>query len=293
MRRFHALALSCLATAVLAPQAAAAPTAVDITSPGEGATVSRSTDPVIDVRGTSVFAAPIATDKLFYLRGNGCGATEDLYLSASKGADEYDGCGIIGGLPAAGPLADTKVLDARDGANVVLDASKAVTGQVRAETWIGDPSVGVGQVTVDVSLFGISTDDEFVSIGSATATGTNTGAGGVNVPFSIAVDPSVAGTALKGLTMELTLSGVGYNTTNIGMEGDSFFRLPILDGGLVEVSDSSTFTKSRTFPATLGADGTWGAQLPTPAVGERTIFARATQVGKKVTATPVNITVVD
>lgn len=291
MRRSSFLAATCLAAALLAPAAEAAPRAVAITSPTAGTTISRAATPQLAVAGTAAFDPAVAAGKTFFLRGTGCGATEDLFLSASKGTDDYDGCGIIGGIPLNEVIGDPKVLDARDGLPVKLDASKPVQGVIRAESWIGDGIPGVGQVVIDVALSGTTAGGEFADLGSATVTATNAGADGVNVPFTLPVPAELDRTVLTGVSLEVSVHGANYNSSNLGMSGDSKFTLPILDEGVVQVSDSPAFTASKTVTSFVAADGTWSAVLPTPAAGAQTIYARGSQGTSKLSAPAVPITV--
>jgi hypothetical protein len=291
MRLPQLVAASLLAAAFLAPPASAAPKSVAITSPAAGATVSRAASDTLAVKGTSLFDAAIATGKTFFLRGNGCGATEDLYLSASKGTDDYDGCGIIGGVPLNEVIKPVETLDARDGLPVRLDGGKPITGTIRAESWIQNGVPGVGQVVVDVAMYGTTAGEDLADFGSTTVTAMNTGSEGVQVPFTLQVPESLAGVVLTGLTLEVTVRGANYNSSNLGMDGDSKFTLPILDSGSIQVSDTSSFTAARTRTVLPAADGTWAAGLPMPAAGAATIYARAVQGTTRLSAAPVDITV--
>lgn len=291
MRRTTPLAAA-LAALVLAPAAVqAAPTAIEVTSPTSGATVSRAAGPLA-VTGTAAFDAVLPVGRTFFLRGTGCGATEELWLSTAKGTDDYDGCGIIGGIPNSELIDEPKVLTSRDGLPAKLDGSKPVTGTIRAESWVGEGIPGVGQVTVTGALYGESAGGDFVDLGSFSNTAVNSGADHVNVPFSVAVPADAAGVVLNTLTLEVTVSGVGYNTTNLGMSGDSKLVLPILDEGAIQVSDSSGFGATRTVTTLVGPDGTWRATLPALATGAQTVFARAVQGTARLSAAPVPVTVV-
>lgn len=292
MRSSAFLAAGLLGALALGPaQAIAAPTAVSITSPAAGATISRAANPALDVAGTAAFdTAAVAAAKTFYLRGTGCGTTEDLWLSITKGTDEYDGCGIIGGLPLNEVLDDPKLLSARDGLPVKVDGSKPLTGTIRAESWIGNGVPGVGQVVVDVAISGTDAGDNFVDLGSATVQTLNTGTEGVMANFSIDIPDEADGAVLKGLDLAVSVHGANYNSSNLGMDGDSKFVLPVLDEGSVQVSDSPTFPAARTRTA-LVEGGTWATSLATPGTGAQTIYARAQQGTARLSAAPVAITV--
>ncbi len=172
-------------------------------------------------------------DRTFYLRGTGCGATENFYLSTESGSDEYDGCGGIGGLPfqevfyqvdGAAPAS----FPAEDGVPAILDASKNVTGTIRAESWFGNPVPGVGQVIVDVALSGVKLNNQFLEIGSDSVEVMNTGSVGVQADFTIDIPDTANQVQLKELTFTVEVHGVNWNSGNLGLEGDSKFTLPIL-----------------------------------------------------------------
>lgn len=175
-----------------------------------------------------------ASERQFFLRGEGCGATEALYLSTTTGPDGYDGCGGIGGVPfneifhQSGQADPAKTFASINGMPAIVDASRDITGQIRGETWTGTPG-GVGQVVVDVNIYGINTANKMVALGSASeetiATPQNTG---VNVEFTIDVPDAAEGVELKDLVIEAAVRGVNLNNSNLGLEGDSHFTLPIL-----------------------------------------------------------------
>lgn len=296
-RRTTPLLVAATAGALLAMTGAQAATSIAITSPAAGTTFSRASDETITVTGTATFGPAVPENRTFYLRGSGCGATEAFWLSVESGTDEYDGCGTIGGLPfneviyqlGGGP----NTFAAQDGIPAILDASKNVTGTIRAESWTGDGTPGVGQVVVEVSLSGADAEGNSVTIGSDTLEAMNTGTDGVQLPFTFDIGDSLDKVALTELTLSVEIHGVNQNSSNLGLSGDSKFTLPVLDAGLVEVSsDSSTFSASKTVKAELASDGTWTAEIPTPAIGaSRKIHARAVQGGVKTTAAPVGIVV--
>ena len=177
----------------------------------------------------------VASDRTFFLRGEGCGATQEFYLSVKSGADGYDGCGAVGGVPFQeafhqldGPAPDT--FSSRDGVPVTLDAARDITGEIRGESWFGSlvPVPGVGQVVVDVTVHGIDSANKTVVIGSVTEDAINDGKGGVQVPFTIDVPDAANQVELKSLSIDVEVRGANYNSGNLGLEGDSKFNLPIL-----------------------------------------------------------------
>lgn len=297
VRRTSKLLVVVAAGAVLAMNGAQAATSIAITSPAAGSTFSKAVDETITVTGTSSFGPAVPESRTFYLRGSGCGATEAFWLSVESGTDEYDGCGTIGGLPVNEVIyqlgGGANTFSAQDGVPAILDASKDVTGTIRAESWTGDGTPGVGQVVVEVSLAGADAEGNSVTIGTDTLEATNTGADGVQLPFTFNIADALDKVALTELALSVEVHGVNQNSSNLGLSGDSKFTLPVLDAGLVEVSsDSSTFSASKTVKAELASDGTWTAEIPTPAIGaSRKIYARAVQGGFKTLAAPVGIIV--
>lgn len=167
-------------------------------------------------------------DETVYLRGNGCGATEDLYLSVQRGEDEYDGCGVIGGLPLneVVPAADT--LTTRGTFDVVLDADRDATVTIRAESWFGDDIPGAGQSTVDVVLRARPAVGQSFTIGTASSEIVVAGQDNATHVMTIDVPEARDGVRLQSLTLEVTVNGANVNVNNLGMSGDSFIDLPIL-----------------------------------------------------------------
>ena len=291
------LAAAVAVAAVSFSSAASAAPTVAITSPVDGAVVSRADETML-VTGTSTFGAPVAAERTFFLRGSGCGATEAFWLSTKEGEDEYDGCGSIGGVPFNEAFyqllgSEPNSFTAEDGVPVMLDASKDVAGTIRAESWTGDGTPGAGQVVVDVALYGLDAANRTVALGSASFTAVNTGADGVQVPFTFDVPDTADRVVVRSLTIDVAVRGANYNSSNLGLSGDSKFTLPIYDAGTVLVAgDSAAFAATRTATAIVAEDGTWTAEIPIPAVGSRKVYARAIQSGVRTDATPVTITVV-
>jgi hypothetical protein len=294
MRRSRRFLAAAGVLTVLAAGAAQAAPSIAITSPAAGSTVSRANG-TMTVMGTSAFDAALPAQETYYLRGSGCGATESFWLSTTTGADEYDGCGTIGGLPANEVLfqagGNPMTFSAQDGVPVVVDASRDVTGTIRAESWTGPGTPGVGQVVVNVSLTG-STDRDSYVLGSGTFEAVNAAKDGVQFPFTFNLADELQGAQLTDLTLSVEVHGANWNSSNLGLEGASKFTLPMFDTGRVEVSDSAVFTAARRVRATIGSGGTWAAEIPVPTAGARTIYARAVQGSSTTDATPVPITVV-
>ena len=296
MRRALLAPLTALVVAVPMVTGALAAPAISITSPAPGATFSKAASPTIAVTGTAGFAEPIASERTFYLRGEGCGGEETFWLSTLSGDDGFDGCGystlpiqeLIHQVDGPTPYNFT----AEDGVPVLLDASRDVAGTIRSESWLGDGAPGVGQVVVDVTLRGRSDQNQSLVLGSDTVETVNTGTDGVQADFTIDLPDELDRVTLNELTLDVEVHGVNWNSNNLGLSGDSSFALPILDGGRVDVSsDSSTFLPAKTVQALVNPDGTWVAEIATPSTGNRKIYARAVQAGVTTQATPVSIVV--
>ena len=294
MRRTTRFLAAAAVLTVFAAGAAQAEPSIAITSPTNGTTVSRANG-TMAVTGTSTFDTPIAAQETFYLRGSGCGATESFWLSTTTGTDEYDGCGTIGGLPFNEVLYRTggapMTFSAQDGVPVLVDASRDVTGTVRAESWTGTGTPGVGQVVVDVSLTGSTDAGDGYVLGSGTFEAVNDAKDGIQFPFTFNLADELQGVRLSDVTISVEVHGANWNSSNLGLGGGSKFTLPMFDAGKVEVSDSAIFTVARRYRASIASNGTWIAEIPVPSAGARSIYARAVQGSVTTFAEPVSITV--
>lgn len=184
---------------------------------------------------TSVQAQTVLVpgDRTFFLRGEGCGASEDPYLSTSQGADGLDGCGGLGGVPfneafhaLFGP--DPTPFTTRNGVPVIVDNSRDLKVTITAETWLGAPTVGAGQSIVDVAITGVqqgSLATRTLGSGSSTIVGTG---GQTRHTFTFNIPDSISTVPFTSLTASVTVRGANYNQSNLALEGDSSFVLPIL-----------------------------------------------------------------
>jgi hypothetical protein len=193
---------------------------------------------VIGLTATGAFAEGelVAGDRAFYLRGEGCGAEEQLYLSTKQGPDGYDGCGTVGGLPInevnhQRGVQAPKTFTSKDGVPATLDATRDITGEIRAESWIASLTEavgGVGQVAVEVTIHGIDSAGQAVAIGSASESAMVTNEAGTQLPFTIDIPDELNELVLSKLTIDVAIHGANFNQNNLGLEGDSHFTLPIL-----------------------------------------------------------------
>jgi hypothetical protein len=172
-------------------------------------------------------------ERTFFLRGEGCDTTTDLYLSVSNGSDGYDGCGASFGLPlnevnhqVYGTPADR--FTTRDGVPVTLDATRDVAGELRAEAWFDEDAPGLGQIVVDIMVHGITTTNAGVQLGSTTEEAMNTGVYGVKIPFTLDIPAGLNRLTLKSLSIDVRVRGVNFNSSNLGLDAESKFTLPIV-----------------------------------------------------------------
>lgn len=280
--------------AVTVASAASAAPVIAITSPTNGSSVSASSE-LMDVAGTVSFDAPVATARRWFLRRDDCGGTADNpHLSTKQGSDGGDGCGNLL-APVSG---NAESYSAVDGLPATLEAGE-ITGQLTVSSFqglVGSPvGVGAGQWTANITIGGSDATGRFVTVAQISETYLVTPNAPENtVPFSAPLDASLVGSQLRSLTMDVEVvpdPGSGLHGF-IGASGTSYFDLPILDAGTVQVSTSTSFSPSTTATATVNPDGTWHAEVPTPSVGTRQVRARAIQSGVTTTAAPVTITVV-
>jgi len=122
-------------------------------------------------------AAGGATSRKLYAYELGCGAAPGRLIERVR--DYHPGCSDDAPVPAAGipfrevtrtPVGYTSDRGPRP---LLLDRNRAVTGQVAAESWyrvVAD--VGVGQVTWDLVLWGLSASGRAVELGRTTVSAT-------------------------------------------------------------------------------------------------------------------------
>ena len=288
MKRAGRLAALAAATVMVASGGAQAAPVVQITSPVSGATISRAAQPELLVTGTAAFAPPVESTRTFYLRRDACtDGVDNERLSVVNGSDGGDGCGLIG----AGNL--TTTYPAADGVPVTVDADRNLTGKIVTSSF--EPStggIGAGQAQVRITLKGTGADGAAQTIATGTQTYLVTpGTPQHTATYDLDVPAALDDKTFTALSLDVTyMTGVVLHSFT-ALSGASFVTLPIMDSGTVLVSDSSSFSATRTVTATLAADGTWQAQLKTPTARSRVIYARATQAADKTDAAPVGITV--
>ncbi len=257
---------------------------VTITSPGAGQKLSARHTTYVAVAGAASFATPTAGTSRFYLRRDGCGtASDNPHLSVTSGTDGGDGCGLVLTIVGVGGTADQGAFvdyPSTDGMPLTLDASRPVTGTIDLQSFgITDPlAAGTGLVTVSVSLealdqgngVSVGSDSESVLITPTQAE--------YPVAFTIQPNGALDRADLSGLDLRVHVEGPYAFSGFIGNSGKSFTDVPAWStsfGQSVAVSvDDASFANA--VPARISG-GTWSVALPTPAAGQHTVYARATQ----------------
>ena len=170
----------------------------------------------------------------FYLRGEGCGATENLYLDDRSAVDEYDGCGTIGGLPVNEAIGAEDSLSTTKAYDLILDGDGQVEVVIRVESWVGDGFPGAGQSVVDVSLSAhpIATGGTFtppVTLGSGTSEILVAGQDNATHTFTFDIPDTAHETHVSGFTLKVSVRGANVNVNNLGTSGDSYFTIDLLE----------------------------------------------------------------
>ena len=172
-----------------------------------------------------------ATSASFFLAQEGCGATaEPGRLVPKATTSSATGCGTIGGLPLDEAI--SYVEDAYEpytttgkGLPVKLDASKKITGQLAASSWVG-AGAGAGQVAFDITLTGVDITGKTIDFGATTATGSITPGEEVAVaPFELTI-PGAATKPMKSLTLEVFQRGMNVGFSAKQLDGESYLVLP-------------------------------------------------------------------
>lgn len=139
-----------------------------------------------------------------------------------------------GGLPAREALSlagqDTAIryLSNPGKALVLLDRSRAVTGQVAAESWYYPfADAGLGEVTWDLRLRGITPAGGTVDLGSTTVTATVLpGEEAVSAPYRIVL-ASAARTAFRQVRLDVVQRGLNVGMSARRLGDDTWVTLPL------------------------------------------------------------------
>jgi len=280
MKRTPLAALGAVAVLLAFGVAAAvgSSTAVTITSPKGGSTVTLHTTPYLAIAGNAAFAPSTAATSRFFLRRDACGTTADYpHLATTSATDGGDGCGLIfnsvvglGGNADQGAFID---FPSSDGLPVAFDAGRDVTGVISLT------GLGLGAAQVDVTLTALVGGQD-VTLGQTTSdlTVLDPTANSSPVPFTITPDAAYAGADVQALDLRVLVKGPYVYSGFIALSGASYVDLPSYTGSVnktVQVSvDDPTFANA--VPARLSGSA-WSLAIPTPAVGKHTIYAKSTQ----------------
>lgn len=174
------------------------------------------------------------TSKTLYAARLGCGTTTgEGRLEEKVEADDAPGCGTIGGLPFAevfAQLGDPTFVDFTSTSKMKpfkVDATKKVTGQVTVKSWIGRGAGGIGQVAVDIKMVATTVAGKTVDFGAATLTAAATpGKDSVELPFSLAVPTTAAGSSIKTVVFSYAAHGANIGMSARGLDGATYVVLP-------------------------------------------------------------------
>jgi hypothetical protein len=270
-----------LTLGLLATGASAAPT-VTITSPTNGATISRSVSPTLAVGGTVTFDAPQPSERTFYVRE---GLTP--WLDVVQGSQPSTPATVASVSPLADEFAQPEDIDARNGVPFTLDGSRAITGVVSLTSYpeVEGMGAGAGLTRVDISVSGQVVGGNNEVLGTTTVSYTATPLQGrYDTPWSIQPPAALDKKDFSSLRLTLTVRGRNVNhgwrranSTNLTMPiyTSSFSRA-------VEVSlDNGLFASTG---VNLSEDkASYAAILSTPAAGAHFIKVRAVQGSSKST----------
>lgn len=281
--------------------------AVAIDTPSEGTVVDRRATPTIDVSGSAQFVTPVTAERRFYVRGGCDGDPAPPRLSAVRG-DDAGACMTYASVTPAADVAralgvPTSVqFSTVDGVPIALDSDRPLTGMLAMASFCcepGMPGVGAGQTTVDIIVTGRIRNEENVSkqhfLGQTSVTYTATPMETFyRNEWSIELPKRYDRKDVWDVTLTLDVHGVnamhGFVVSNL-----THLTAPIYDASFskrVDIAIDGNWFRSE--PVTMSHDRTtWTATIPTPAVGYRTIRARAVQGGEISPIAERTITVVN
>lgn len=285
------------------PGAAAAPAAptVSMTTPEEGAVISRGASPMLEVAGTVAFETPTPQERIYYVRRSGC--QDDQRLSVIRGGADETACStpVTEPEPPPGSVVgghrSFTVYEAVDGVPLTLDASRPLTGVVTQTHGldVNGQRVGAGPTDIFITVFAQDVSDSTRNLGStsvawlALPTEPHT-----QLPWSIDPPTGLDKTDFASLEVHITFDDQNpWRTYTVPNE--TSLTVPIYSASFdrrVQLSlDGGPFSAA---PVTLAADLTgWTASVPTPEVGGHTVAARAVQGNQASATVPRAFTVID
>jgi hypothetical protein len=272
-----------VALALIAGVAVASSTSVTITTPKEGQSFSKKKTAQLPVTGGVTFTSATATTSLFYVRRDGCGASNDNpHLSISTGTDAGSGCGsLINGVVGAGGDADAGAFvdyPSTDGMPLALDATKSVTGTFDIQGFIGPAQAGL--MEADVSMEAL-VNGEGVDIGSVTESVLLDPTASDNlIDFTITPNAALDQKDLSGIDLRLHLHGPYVFSGFVATNGLSFVNVPSYTASthrtVLLSLDDPTFASPIPVAIDTTGDG-WSVVIPTPAVGKHTLYTQSVQ----------------
>src|SRR5205807_1724120 len=244
---------------------------------------SKKRVPSIPVTGTVTFAAATPNTTTFYVRRDGCGTSNDNpRLSVATGPDAGSGCGsLINGVVGAGGDADAGAFvdyPSVDGMPLALDSSRAVTGTFDIQGFFGPAAAGV--MEADVSLEALDHGNG-VPVGSDTEMVVLDPTASDNfINFTIQPNQALDKHDLSGLDLRLHLHGPYAFSGFVATNGASFVKVPgytaSVNKAVLLSLDDPTF--AATIPTAINSSQNgWSVVIPTPAVGNHTLYAQSVQ----------------
>ncbi|HVM11557.1 MAG TPA: hypothetical protein VM638_03650 [Actinomycetota bacterium] len=271
-----------LAVALLAPTSGHAVDEISITTPAEGATISRSATPAMTLSGGVAFEEPVPTTRTLYLRWNGTpGSTEcsmsDAYLADVSGVDPGNGCsGFPGAALTALPGEDDYNNRFPSGEHVktpiTIDASRNITGTITVRGVLNQiPNLAIIDVVVELDEVALRQRFE-----DAQPTTTSRRDLSLNIDIPAELDRKDVSSVTLTVYFQQYL-GAGWTEVE---NPASSFRLPAYSASFNRRVELNFDNPTTRFTATLSQDATsWTASRSTPPIGSRTLTARAIQGG--------------
>lgn len=291
------------AVIAVGPGAAAAPAAptVSMTTPEEGAVISRGASPMLEVAGTVAFETPVPQERIYYVRRSGC--QDDQRLSVVRGGAEETACSTPVTEPEPPPPSlvgghqSFTIYEAVDGVPLTLDASRPLTGVVTQTHGldVNGQRTGAGPTDIGITVFA----------GDVVGIRHNLGRTSVawlalptepHTQLSWSIDPPTGLDKKDFVSLEMHVNAFDQNPwRTYTVPNETNLTVPIYSASFdrrVQVSlDGGPFSAA---PVTLAADLTgWTASVPTPEVGGHTVAARALQGNQTSATVPRTFTVID
>jgi hypothetical protein len=277
-RRTPLLVVAALALVLAAGAAFGATTSVTITTPKVNQKVALHNNPYLALAGTTAFASTAPGSTRFYLRRDACGTLNDNpHLSTTAGnPDGGDGCGLtVDSVAAAGCAGENVSTDYPANGSAMpfaYNGTQPINGQVSLT------GAQAGEAQVEVTLLAL-VNGASTTIGTATGTALlDPTATSTPVTFTIPGNTSLDGADLQDVDLNVKLCGPNVYSQFTALSGASYFDLPDYAASVnksVSVSiDDPTFAHA----VSARLDGSsWSVAIPTPAVGNHTVYVQSHQ----------------